>query len=937
MVKYGKIYRKIQTEEWRKYYINYKLLKQKIKEFKNKLSSVIRTSNTVTRTSLLSSPLIPDDDIENENNALYKEENGAYLKEFIDLLLKEFYKSYNFYLQIEKVLVKKMNAHLCTQTSYSNYNLQELSKEMKSLSSTVFLTKCLNDFVNDIMTAMKKILKKFDKNFSKVFGIITPLFILKLFSKKNSGLDYMLQFKVIDEICVIGESIANELKKYFDQNTEENNLENAQYRETFINKYNETIRYIKSCDEIIYFKAQHKDWIDYIVTDKNKKLSLKAVENDIVNPIMSSSYYKDNQLDKFLSTKKAFDDLKNIQKPLSKVNKINIILILIHTFFINSQFTSIFPALFYYEYLCGGNNRFYLMTFLVFTVIAVLYFSQFLSFIFFYSCISVKKIKLTYIISYILILFGSLIYILSIFYSIEDKHFKLRAVMLGASRFFIGLGSNQIQGKRYITLYTPKYLLPTLSKIFLIIELAGFILGPSLTILVSFISAGEYICMLNCVGYLGAIISIIMLILNLILFVSPNSPIFSSIIDKNNKHDEDSTSFTQVNQIAIEEDDDDQDKEFYRLQKEANEKKKAGLEQTRSDDISIEITDKDEIKNLDNQPLSDKNEIENQKEKDEDEPIFNKILEENADNNENINTKKSIGSYFNNVDVGRYSDVDLTNEAMETIKDIENKLFEFQEKSNFTNVNMIPRILDDIILHEQKSFGYIKRNYLKILGILFFNSLIKENLIIYSSYELLFSYYNLSDKFDKKDDKMTVLEFSENEKSIVQIICLLVSAELILQLLSFFFIMPFFRINLIFKKYLFISMILSILFMIPLSFLHLPLSAYIPIVSIDICFHKIIEVLCSCYLVYLLPPRWKYAHIRASSLVVHIMTFAKILSCLLCFTCYSEKEKESIKTNMYILIALALLAYGFIISIIYRSKNFRVKALIRIIRRKFDE
>ena len=182
---------------------------------------------------------------------------------------------------------------------------------------------------------------------------------------------------------------------------------------------------------------------------------------------------------------------------------------------------------------------------------------------------------------------------------------------------------------------------------------------------------------------------------------------------------------------------------------------------------------------------------------------------------------------------------------------------------------------------------------------------------------------------------MTVLEFSENEKSIVQIICLLVSAELILQLLSFFFIMPFFRINLIFKKYLFISMILSILFMIPLSFLHLPLSAYIPIVSIDICFHKIIEVLCSCYLVYLLPPRWKYAHIRASSLVVHIMTFAKILSCLLCFTCYSEKEKESNKTNMYILIALALLAYGFIISIIYRSKNFIVKALIRIIRRKF--
>ena len=172
MVKYGKIYRKIQTPEWSKYYINYKLLKIKIKEIRNKLGNVIRNSARTSRTSLLSSPLIPEEDIENENNALYKEENGIYLKEFIDLLIREFYRSYNFYIQIEKVLIKKMNAHLCTQTSYSNYNLQELSKEMKSLSLTIFLTKSLNDFINDIMTAMKKILKKFDKNFSRVFGII---------------------------------------------------------------------------------------------------------------------------------------------------------------------------------------------------------------------------------------------------------------------------------------------------------------------------------------------------------------------------------------------------------------------------------------------------------------------------------------------------------------------------------------------------------------------------------------------------------------------------------------------------------------------------------------------------------------------------------------------------------------------------------------------
>ena len=234
MVKYGKIYRKIQTAEWKKYYLDYKLLKKKIKEIKEKLGDSIKTSIRESKASLLSSPLVPNEDIENDENEIYKEENGKYLKEFIDLLLKEFQKSFNFYVRIERVLVKKMNAHLCTQTSYSTYDLQELSKEMKSLTLTVFLTKSLNDFANDIMTALKKILKKFDKNFYKIYGIITPLFILKLLSKKNSPLDYMQQFKVIDEIGVIAESSAKELKKYFDQNTEENNLENLEYRNTLI-------------------------------------------------------------------------------------------------------------------------------------------------------------------------------------------------------------------------------------------------------------------------------------------------------------------------------------------------------------------------------------------------------------------------------------------------------------------------------------------------------------------------------------------------------------------------------------------------------------------------------------------------------------------------------------------------------------------------------
>ena len=932
MVKYGKIYRKIQTEEWKKYYLDYKLLKKKIKEIKGNLGHSVRKSTRVSRSSLLLSPLVPDDDIENESFNLYQEENGKYLKEFIDMLLKEFHKSYNFYIKIENVLVKKMNVHLCTQTNYSNYNLEELSKEMKSLTLTVFLTKSLNDFANDIMTALKKILKKFDKNFYKIYGIITPLFILKLLSKKNSPLEYMQQFKIIDQIGVIAENSANELKKYFDQNTEENNLENMEHRTTFINKYEEAIKYIKSIDEIIYFKTQNNNWKDYITTEKNTKINIKYIENDIFNPILSSAYYKDNQLDKFLSTKQAFDDLKNIQKPLSSENKVNIVLIFIHSFFYNSQITNIYPALFFYEYLCADHKYFYLISILVFTAICVLYFGQYLSTLIFYDCTSINNIKSSYNISYILFLCGSLVYIFSVFYSLEEKHYKLRAFILGASRFLIGLGSNQIQGKRYITLYTPKYILPLLSKIYLIIELAGFILGPAFTALFCFFHYDKYICIFNCLGYYGALISILMLLLNIFLFKSPKDINFLTILDKDkiliNNNDDNATNLSQDKF----EEDDSQDQEFYKLQKEANEKKQNDLE-TKNDDLIIEINKLNLTKTTIKTHIKCKSEIIIDKEKDD--TNQKKIFEDDNDILDNKGMKEKV---LNNMDLGGYSnDVLDSIDEIDTITDIENKLFEYQEKSNFTNVDMMPRTIEDIINRESKSFGYINRNYFKILWLLFFNSFIKENLIIYTSYELLFSYYNLGEKFKEKEITETVLNFSQRLRPSIQIICLLISAELILQIFAILFIMPFFRVNLIFKKNLLISMILSIACMVPLSF-NIPLLAYISIVSIDIFFHKIIEVLCSCYLVYLIPPIWKFAHIRASSLVVHVMTFGKIFSCLLCFTFYSETvDKKFRKINIYSLTVIAFCAYISIIIIIFKSKSFRVKALIRILTKKLEE
>ena len=173
----------------------------------------------------------------------------------------------------------------------------------------------------------------------------------------------------------------------------------------------------------------------------------------------------------------------------------------------------------------------------------------------------------------------------------------------------------------------------------------------------------------------------------------------------------------------------------------------------------------------------------------------------------------------------------------------------------------------------------------------------------------------------------------------------LVSSEMILQLLSSFFIMPFYKVNLIFKKNLIIFMLSSILLMIPLSLPFLDyIWLYVPLVSFDIFFHKVIEIMLSCYLVYLIPPQWKYAHIRASSLPIYLMTFAKMSACALCFLCFQKPKNEEnsmiknvFKYNQQVLTLIAASVYGMFGVFIYKSNNFRVKALARVLRKRAME
>ena len=63
--------------------------------------------------------------------------------------------------------------------------------------------------------ALKKILKKFDKKFQRYFGIISPKYILTHLTSQNSDLEYLLQFKLIDESTTICENNLNLLLNFY--------------------------------------------------------------------------------------------------------------------------------------------------------------------------------------------------------------------------------------------------------------------------------------------------------------------------------------------------------------------------------------------------------------------------------------------------------------------------------------------------------------------------------------------------------------------------------------------------------------------------------------------------------------------------------------------------------------------------------------------------
>ena len=900
MVKYGKLYRELQIKEFQGNYINYKRLKQKIREMKQifpRISQEIITKRNSNNASIRLNLRTSLSDYEESRNVTISSSDDKYgneLKEFKEILDQEFIRCYKFFKKMKKQLHNKINRNLLSSTNYSKYNIQEILKEVGELRKTIYLAKCLNAFINDNMMAIKKILKKFDKNFYNYFGNFGPKYILDNLCMQNSELEYLLQFKIIDETSCIIESNAILLKECFLETINSNR--NVVEKNNFERNYNDIFEFLKDIDELIYFKIQYKEWFYFRKKDSLITTKSNLYKNIMYNPILFSAYHKDDLMNKFLSRKEEIKEVEEVQLPLSIRNKINIVLIFIHSFFYNTLISGIYPILFLFlEQKETIQTRFSLL------IISSTYISSYFS-ILIYHCFGSKKIKIVYIISYFLFLVGSLLYILGCQINISDRSSVIG--LLVGSRVLIGLGSNPTMGKKYILSYSSKYFLPFISKIYVLVSILGHSFGPLITFILfreeinqnqrnDFLSYFLY-SGYNSIGWYGFIMSFLLLLINIFLFTSPNSHSFSKLKTQT-KYSKKGTNPRET-AFLIDDLDDAEDKDIYRLQKEMKNKPLDIIEEDVESNKSINSIPKvNSLKDSKKSLLK----------------VNDNDLELSLQKTSTLEKKTNIEADINvNILSSQYeiNPIFFNNDDNENNFEDENG----KENGNFVNINMIPRTIDDLVRKEKKTFSYLNTNLFIILVILFFCNLLKENSIAYCSYYVLKkkSNYNYQNLFDNR------------------YLCCLISCSYLLEIFSMFFILPFYKINTLIKKLLVILMALNIILMIPLSF-EINLLAYFIIISFVILLSSIIEVLSSCYLAYLTPPKWKFSHMNAGALPLHIMTFGKLIGCIICLLAFTE---DALLNNRVILV-ITFISYGICVYNILKSQNFRIKAIARIMRR----
>jgi len=441
MGKYGKTFRKIQLDEWKGKYFDYKKFKQFIKKYVNERDKDEAKDILVT----------PVDEFDRINEAITK---------FTDEVDKEIKRIFVFFTNKEKRLYKDINKYLHQKDDYPEFDLSEYLVHFNQLYELSKFNFNLSVFVFYNLKAILKILKKFDK---KVVGQeqkdnhILFNYIQTKLEQQNSDILYMFRFKMIDEVNVIMESLAKYLReclksnknkfKEEEQNDEENDDGN---KEKLVDDRNLTYNEVHNNVEGLYKKIEkNMKNIDLIAMSTIKIFKpwkeFLRISSDVSSRLM--------QMNKeFSFSEVSFGDERKYSRSMSiadnisfsKENKFNIFLTLFHGLLYNFSYSVIIPT--YVEYIEDFNKINYYKYFYGFLMMMAPL-GALIGYI--YETIFFKySTKIPYIISMFELMIGNAFYILAGKFNIY--------VFLFIGRFLVGLSNLRSHNKMYIINYLSK-------------------------------------------------------------------------------------------------------------------------------------------------------------------------------------------------------------------------------------------------------------------------------------------------------------------------------------------------------------------------------------------------------------------------------------------------------------------------------------------------
>lgn len=426
------------------------------------------------------------------------------IKESANFINSEIKRFYLFYSQIEKELYLLINSRINNKKYYSVMGIKEMFNEVIKLKQIVILNYNTVKYVNLNLFILSCFIEMYTNKINKLEAIEIQKYLLFQLETINSDLNYIYQFKIIDEISLVLDRLIYRIDNIYNTISI---IESEKQVSSPISP-----KSLKSDEEINEKKPYPvviQDIKDNIRKElKNIKLTIKYIDilsmdyrnstNDINNFIYFGDKIFINKLTKITETAKrsflfiGFDDSPNYelinesfimsqhQDFLSHQIRVNLLAILIHLFLYGMTFS--FPISFFIYYFFNNgitiNESCYIMAMTPLMNPISNYIGIYL--------LNKRSYKFVLILSVIILIISSIL--LGIFNTY--RYFIIPFL----SRLILGLSSIRAVNRQYILDNTPKSFVKRISYLYQVTSHSGYICGFGLSFIIClFIKDKEYI------------------------------------------------------------------------------------------------------------------------------------------------------------------------------------------------------------------------------------------------------------------------------------------------------------------------------------------------------------------------------------------------------------------------------------------------------------